>query len=137
VHAPRRKESVQTRWVPFLAAASVALAVGSAGASCAANTFPVATVTYPTTVPAPTPEQIAAALRKGALRRCETGYYGECQDWLDAAKNLDPKGAGLPEVQAARADIAQAATRGNHHPDDDIHGKPRSGPRERPLQPPH
>ncbi len=113
----------------------MALALGFGCEQRPANTFPVASVTYPREAHGPTPQQLAAGLRQSGLRRCAMGYLSECGDRLDAAKELDPKGEDRPEVKEARQRIHEAAEKGHATPHDGLYSKPLLGPGERPQQP--
>jgi hypothetical protein len=125
--ARAKKAAAATRWGLMAAAAAVALLVGGGGAQYAATWTPATTVTYATVGNPPSPWELAAPLRRRALRACAQGYYGECQDDLDEARKVDPEGEKDPMVQDARATIAA------DHPTE-VYAKPHVGPKERPLQ---
>jgi hypothetical protein len=55
---------------------------------------------------APTPQEIAADIRAGALRNCAKLLFDACKTDLDRAEALDPRGENAPEVQDARDAIA-------------------------------
>ena len=125
--ARAKKAAATTRWGLMAAAAAVALLVGGGGAQYAATWKPATTVTYATVGKPLSPWELAAPLRRRALRACAQGYYGECGDDLDEAQRIDPEGEKDPVVQDARAAIAA------EHATDD-YSKPPIGPRERPLR---
>jgi hypothetical protein len=85
------------------------------------------------TVLAETDEQRATRMRAQAYALCERGYWGECQDMLDAAGRLDRPGNETLEVNEARNRIGIEK-------DDDVNGstpafaKPSVGPGEVPLR---
>jgi hypothetical protein len=53
----------------------------------------------------PSPQQIAAQTREQALAACNAERFTECEQKLDAARQLDPAGEDDPRVRAARQDI--------------------------------
>ena len=53
----------------------------------------------------------ARELRREATAACEERRIAECESKLDDARDLDPAGESLPEVQVARATIADAIAR--------------------------
>jgi Flp pilus assembly pilin Flp len=125
--ARAKKAAARTHWGLLAAAASVALIAGFSGEHYLATSMPATTVTYATVGKPLSPWERAAPLRRQALRACAQGYYGECSDALDEARNIDPEGEKDAAVQAARVAIAE-----DHVPE--VYAKPHVGPRERPLQ---
>ena len=53
----------------------------------------------------PSPQELAATLRKEALRACDAGDWAECEARLDEARGLDPAGERTAEVEEARAQV--------------------------------
>ncbi|MGH7297111.1 MAG: hypothetical protein ACRELB_19390, partial [Polyangiaceae bacterium] len=113
--------SAARRWLvygPVAAAAAVAAVVGAmnAGAIVAAlRGGPEAIGPDPNVLPPPTrsapepppPVSPAVALRHDALEACAKKDWETCVVRLDRAKDLDPAGEDLPEVKAARAQLAK------------------------------
>ncbi|HEV3191804.1 MAG TPA: hypothetical protein VGY54_14940 [Polyangiaceae bacterium] len=89
----RRTLPARARWAALAAAAMAA--VGTAVA------IPTAV-----TVVGKSAAQHASELRRDALGACQKARWLECQQGLDAARNLDPASEDLPEVKAAREKIA-------------------------------
>ncbi|HEY8039210.1 MAG TPA: hypothetical protein VIF15_05420 [Polyangiaceae bacterium] len=58
--------------------------------------------------PQPTPQQLAATLRKEAYAACAEGRWLPCAAKLDEARDRDQQGEDTPEVRAARKRIADA-----------------------------
>ncbi|HEY3821359.1 MAG TPA: hypothetical protein VGL81_29535 [Polyangiaceae bacterium] len=132
--AKRAARVASTRWLPFLAAAGLALVAGGGGAQYAATRMPARTVEYPTRVLPPPPGKVAAPVRRWALRQCALGYFGECEDALDDARAIDPEGENDAAVKEARTAIMLARDGETPGGANGLYAKPRIGPTERPLQ---
>jgi hypothetical protein len=106
--AARRLRSRPAVWLAAAALAAgvaFALAQGLGPAPVAHHTPPPAPPVPPVTTwpPSPTPQELAATLRREALAACDAKQWFDCDDKLDQAFALDPAGEDVPRIKAARA----------------------------------
>ena len=101
-------------WLALAIAAGFAMAAGAfAGPTVVAwltpkPPVPVPTLRGPEPPQPPSPEEVAAGLRRDALSACAEEDYPACESRLDRAKEIDPAGEGDVHVRDARAKIRLA-----------------------------
>lgn len=134
------RERRATRWGLLSVAAAAALVLGGTGTQLVATRMPPTTVTYPTSVQPPARVGVAFGMKRDALRACKMGYFAECEEKLDRAKQLWPAVENDPAVAEARAAIKEATSPVKRDPTEpppsynELRAKPELGPGERPLQ---
>jgi RNA polymerase sigma factor (sigma-70 family) len=113
--AAARKE-IRAAWAKRLAVLTGALAVlglifwMSREPGETAHAPPPVPSELPGALPAPSAKP-ASELRREAFTACEAKRWAECAALLDRARDADPSGEALPEVQAARRAIAEAGAK--------------------------
>src|ERR1019366_767787 len=133
--AARQRRRIPTGVYVFAAAAAVALVVGLMTRDeivAYFNPEPQPTPTVPTPVPTapppPTELQLATMLRERAVDDCKKGYYGECEDKMRAAADLDADGNSDPKWAETRKTLSDWR---QHLLDErERRAKPGLGPRE-------
>ena len=99
-------------WLALAIAAGFAMAAGAFAAPTVMAWLtpkppaPVPTLRSPE--PPPSPQEVAAGLRREALSACAERDYAACESRLDRAKEIDPAGEEAVQVRDARAKIREA-----------------------------